>query len=34
MYDSKRKLFWAVDTKSNVFVLRLKPAEAQLKAME
>jgi len=34
MYDSKRNLFWAVDTKSNVFVLRLKPAEAQLKAME
>jgi hypothetical protein len=31
MYDAKRKLFWAVDTNSNVFVLRLdvKTADVQ-----
>ena len=34
MYDAKRKLFWAVDTKSNVFVLRFKPSEAEMRAME
>jgi hypothetical protein len=28
MYDSKRKLFWAVDAGSNVFVLRLDPKTA------
>lgn len=32
-YDAKRKLFWAVDTNSNVFVLRLDPATADLKPM-
>jgi hypothetical protein len=28
MFDAKRKLFWAVDTNSNVFVLRLDPKSA------
>jgi len=28
MYDARRKLFWAVDTNSNVFVLRLDPKTA------
>jgi len=32
-YDAKRKLFWAVDTGSNVFVLRLDVATADLKPM-
>jgi hypothetical protein len=31
MVDSKRKLFWAVDTNSNVYVLRLDVATADLK---
>jgi hypothetical protein len=31
MYDAKRKLFWAVDTNSNVYVLRLDVASADLK---
>ena len=30
MYDAKRKLFWAVDTNSNVFVLRLDVKSADL----
>ena len=30
MYDAKRKLFWAVDTNSNVYVLRLDLASADL----
>ncbi len=33
MYDAKRKLFWAVDTDSNVFVLRLEPARADVQAL-
>jgi len=33
MYDAKRKLFWAVDTNSNVYVLRLDVATADLKPM-
>jgi hypothetical protein len=33
MVDAKRKLFWAVDTNSNVFVLRLDVASADLKPM-
>ncbi len=33
MYDAKRKLFWAVDTNSKVFVLRLDPATADLKPL-
>ncbi len=28
MYDTKRRLFWAVDTDSQVYVLRLAPAQA------
>ena len=32
-YDAKRKLFWAVDTDSRVYVLRLDPATADLKPM-
>jgi len=32
-YDAKRKLFWAVDTNSNVFVLRLDVAAADLRPM-
>ncbi|HVE41341.1 MAG TPA: kelch repeat-containing protein [Planctomycetota bacterium] len=31
MWDAKRKLFWAVDTSSNVYVLRLDVAGADLK---
>ena len=34
MYDEKRKLFWAVDTHSNVFVLRLDPDTADLRPLE
>jgi hypothetical protein len=34
MYDAKRKLFWAVDTKSEVFVLRLDPATADQRPMQ
>jgi hypothetical protein len=33
MYDAQRKLFWAVDTNSNVYVLRLDIATADLKPM-
>jgi hypothetical protein len=33
MYDAQRKLFWAVDTNSNVFVLRLNVATADLKPL-
>jgi hypothetical protein len=33
MYDAKRRLFWAVDTNSNVYVLRLDAAAADLKPM-
>jgi hypothetical protein len=34
MYDARRKLFWAVDTHSRVFVLRLDPRSADLKPLE
>jgi len=34
MYDVKRKLFWAVDTNSNVYVLRLDVKTADVKALE
>ncbi|HEY1785691.1 MAG TPA: hypothetical protein VGG30_09095, partial [Pirellulales bacterium] len=34
MYDAKRKLFWAVDTKSEVYVLRLDPKQADLRPLE
>ncbi len=30
VYDARRKLFWAVDTRSNVFVLRLDPKNAEV----
>lgn len=33
MYDARRKLFWAVDTSSNVFVLRLEPKTADLQPL-
>jgi len=33
MYDAKRKLFWAVDTKSQVFVLRLDAGKADVKPL-
>jgi hypothetical protein len=33
MVDQKRKLYWAVDTNSNVYVLRLDVASADLKPM-
>jgi hypothetical protein len=33
MYDAKRKLFWAVDTNSKVFVLRLDPATADMQPL-
>jgi hypothetical protein len=34
MYDAKRKRFWAVDTNSNVFVLRLDPKTADLQPLK
>jgi hypothetical protein len=34
MYDAKRKLFWAVDAASKVYVLRLEPSSADLHALE
>jgi hypothetical protein len=34
MYDAKRKLFWAVDTNSNVFGLRLDPKTADLQPLK
>jgi hypothetical protein len=34
MYDAKRKLFLAVDTKSNVFALRLDPATADVQVLK
>ncbi|MBY0523515.1 MAG: hypothetical protein K2R98_08945 [Gemmataceae bacterium] len=33
MYDARRKLFWAVDTHSNVFVLRLDPKTADVQPL-
>ena len=33
MYDKKRKLFWAVDTNSRVYVLRLEPKTAAPKPL-
>jgi hypothetical protein len=33
MYDKKRKLFWAVDTNSGVYVLRLSPKTADHKPL-
>jgi hypothetical protein len=33
MYDAARKLFWAVDTNSNVYVLRLDVASADLRPL-
>ena len=30
MYDGRRNLFWAVDTNSEVYVLRLEPALAEM----
>ena len=33
MYDAARKLFWAVDTNSHVYVLRLDPSTADLRPM-
>lgn len=34
MYDAKRNLFWAVDTDSHVFVLRLEPKTADVRALQ
>jgi hypothetical protein len=34
MYDAKRKLFWAVDTNSQVYVLRLDPKTADLQPLK
>lgn len=34
MYDARRKRFWAVDTDSKVFVLRLDPRSADLRPLE
>ncbi|HET6252192.1 MAG TPA: kelch repeat-containing protein [Tepidisphaeraceae bacterium] len=31
MYDDRRKLFWAVDTNSEVYVLKLDPASADMR---
>jgi hypothetical protein len=33
MFDSKRKLFWAVDTNGGVYALRLDPAAADVQEM-
>ena len=33
MYDAKRKLFWAVDTNSRVYALRLKPGAAAARGL-
>jgi len=33
-YDAKRKLFWAVDTNSNVFALRLDPKTADMQPLK
>ena len=33
MYDSKRNIFWAVDTDSHVYVLRLDRKAADVQAM-
>lgn len=33
MYDAKRKLFWAVDTNSQVYVLRIDPAQGDLRPL-
>jgi hypothetical protein len=34
MYDAKRKVFWAVDAASRVYVLRLDPNAADLRVLE
>ncbi|MBL8799478.1 MAG: hypothetical protein JNM56_36690, partial [Planctomycetia bacterium] len=34
MYDAKRKLFWAVDTNSQVYVLRLDPKTADMQPLK
>jgi hypothetical protein len=34
VYDAKRKLFFAVDTKSNVFALRLEPQSADAQPLK
>jgi hypothetical protein len=34
MYDTHRKRFWAVDTDSKVYVLRLDPATAEVRPLE
>ena len=34
MYDAKRKFFWAVDARSQVFVLKLDPKTADVKALK
>ncbi len=33
MYDAKRKLFWAADTNSQVYVLRLDVKSADVKPL-
>jgi hypothetical protein len=33
MFDAKRRLYWAVDTNSNVYVLRLDVASADLRPL-
>jgi hypothetical protein len=33
MYDAKRKLFWAVDTNSQIYVLRLDSKTADKKPL-
>jgi streptogramin lyase len=34
MYDAKRKLFWAVDTNSNVYVVKLDPKTADVQVLK
>ncbi len=34
VYDARRKLFWAVDTNSQVFVLKLEPKTADVQPLK
>lgn len=34
MYDEKRRLFWAVDTDSHVYALRLDPKSADMRPLQ
>ena len=34
MYDTRRKVFWAFDTNSKVYVFRLDPGSADVRPLE